>query len=166
MTRKVVTKKSITKIKRRKSQWSTNLTIDFIDIILGDGRLKKKFLYLKNSKNSKYYEKVVIELKEKCQARNELFEYDVKQTREKFKCCIEICKYAAMKIKTVSGITRFQEDKEYETCFNKLFYVTKSTGSCQWEHSVEPNSQNYGSSSDSEKRYTNSNSSTNSGKRE
>ena len=31
------------------------------------------------------YEKVIKELKERCQARDEVFEYDVKQTREKFK---------------------------------------------------------------------------------
>ena len=95
-----------------------------------------------------------------------MFEYDVKQTREKFKRCIGICKDAAMKIKTASGITRFQEDKEYGTWFNKLFNVMKSTANCQPEQSIEPDSQNYGSSSDSEERGTNSNSSTNSGKQE
>ena len=119
---------------------------------------------VKNSKNSEYYEKVIKELKERCQARDEVFEYDVKQTREKFKRCIGICKDAAMKIKTASGITRFQEDKEYGTWFNKLFNVMKSTANCQPEQSIEPDSQNYGSSSDSEERGTNSNSSRNSGK--
>ena len=79
-----------------------------------------------------------------------MFEYDVKQTREKFKRCIGICKDTAMKIKTASGITRFQEDKEYGTWFNKL----------QPQQSIEPDSQNYGSSSDSEQRGTNWNSST------
>ena len=29
--------------------------------------------------NSEYYEKVIKELKEQCQARNEVFEHDVKQ---------------------------------------------------------------------------------------
>ena len=42
----------------------------------------------------------------------------------------------------------------------------KSAANCQPEQSIEPDSQNYGSSSDSEKRGTNSNSSTNSGKQE
>ena len=50
-----------------------------------------------------------------------MFEYDVKHTREKFKHCTGICKDAAMKIKTASGITRFQEDEENGTWFNKLF---------------------------------------------
>ena len=36
----------------------------------------------------------------------------------------------------------------------------KSTANCQPEQSIEPDSQNYGSSSDSEERGTNSNSST------
>ena len=130
--------------------------------------MKEKLLLtnVKNSKNSESFEKVVNELKERCQARDEVFEYDVKQTREKFKRCIGICKDAAMKIKTASGVTRFQEDKEYGTWFNKLFNVMKSTASCQPEQSIEPDSQNYGSSSDSEERATNSNSSTNSGKQE
>ena len=52
------------------------------------------------------------------------------------------------------------------TWFNKLFNFMKSTANCQPEQSVEPDSQNYGSSSDSEERDTNSNSSTNSGKQE
>ena len=42
----------------------------------------------------------------------------------------------------------------------------KSTANCQPEQSIEPDSQNYGSSSDSEERGTNSNSSTNSEKNE
>ena len=93
-----------------------------------------------------------------------MFEYDVKQTREKFKPCIGIFKDAAMKIKTASGITRFQEDKEYGNWFNKLFNVMKYTANCQPKQSIEPDPQNYSSSSDSEERGTNSNSSTNSGK--
>ena len=83
-----------------------------------------------------------------------VFEYEVKQTREKFKRCIVICKDAAMKIKTASGITWFQEYKEYGTWFNKLFNVMKFTASCQPEQSIEPDSWNYGSSSDLEARGT------------
>ena len=95
-----------------------------------------------------------------------MFEYDVKQTREKFKRCIGICKDAAMKIKTASGISRFQEDKEYGTWFNKLFNVMETTANFQPEQSIQPDSQNYGSSSDSKEKGTNLNSSTNSGKQE
>ena len=46
---------------------------------------------------------------------------------KKFKRCIGICKDAAIKIKTASGITRFQEDKEYGTWLKKLFNVMNST---------------------------------------
>ena len=72
---------------------------------------KKSFRWLnfKNSKNCEYYEKVIKELKEPCQARAEVFEYDVKQTREKFKRCTGICKDASVKIKTASGIAWFHE---------------------------------------------------------
>ena len=49
-----------------------SVTNDWIDIILEGNKLKKKLiLNVKNSKNSEYYD-------------NEVFEYDVKQTREKF----------------------------------------------------------------------------------
>ena len=95
-----------------------------------------------------------------------VFEYNVKQTSEKFKRCIGICKDAAIKIKTASGNTRFQEDKEYGTWFNKLFNVMKSTASCQPEQSIQPDSQNYASSSDSEEKGTNLNSSTDPAKQE
>ena len=108
---------------------STNLTNDLIDIILEDDRLKEKLLMtmLKTAKTANInYEKVIKELKERCQARDEVFEYDVERTREKFKRCIGICQDAAMKT-TASGITRFQEDKKYGTWFNKLFNVMKST---------------------------------------
>ena len=67
--------KKVPKKKGRKSQWSTNLTNDLIDMILEDDRLKKLSLTnVKNSKNSEYYEKVIKELKERCQARGEVFD--------------------------------------------------------------------------------------------
>ena len=61
-----------------------------------------------------------------------------------------------MKIKAASGITQFQKYKEYDTWFNKLFNVMKSTASFQPEQSVKPDSQSSGSSSGSEGRGTNS----------
>ena len=81
-------KRSTKKRNGRKSQSSTNLTNDLIDIIPEDDRLKEKLLMtmLKTAKTANInYEKVIKELKERCQARDEVFEYDVKQTREKFK---------------------------------------------------------------------------------
>ena len=61
-----------------------------------------------------------------------------------------------MKIKAASGITQFQKYKEYDTWFNKLFNVMKSTASFQPEQSVKPDSQSSGSSSGSEGTGTNS----------
>ena len=45
--------------------------------------------YVKNSKNSEYCEKVIKELKERCQARDEVFEYDVKHTRKSSSAALE-----------------------------------------------------------------------------
>ena len=67
-----------------------------------------------------------------------------------------------MKIKAASGITQFQKYKEYDTWFNKLFNVMKSTASFQPEQSVKPDSQSSCSSSGSEGRGTNSSLSANS----
>ena len=47
-----------------------------------------------------------------------------------------------------------------------MLNITKSTASCQPKQSIEPDSQNYSSSSDSEVRGTNSNSSKSSRKQE
>ncbi|XP_057296428.1 uncharacterized protein LOC130625365 [Hydractinia symbiolongicarpus] len=60
------------------------------------------------------------------------------------------CREAALKIKTASGIQRFQEDKNFGTWFNKLFAVVKSMDSCQPEQSLEPNCAQAGVPSGSE----------------
>ena len=72
-------------------------------------------------KNSDYYKLALNELMERSQQRNVSFDYDIKQTRDKFKRCVGICREAALKIKTASGIQRFQEEKEYGTWFSKLY---------------------------------------------
>ena len=71
-----------------------------------------------------------------------------------------------MAIKIASCITRFPEDREYGTWFNKFYNVLKSTASCQPDQSIELDSQNFISSSDSEEKNTNSNSSLDSEKQE
>lgn len=43
-----------------------------------------------------------------------------------------------MKIKTGSGIQHFQEEKEYDSWFKKLFKVAKSMDSCQLACAIEP----------------------------
>ena len=68
------------------------------------------------------------------------FEFDVKQTRTKFKSCISICKNAAITIRTASGIKRFQEDKNLGKWFNQLYPLVKSRESAQPEQAIEPSS--------------------------
>ena len=66
---------------------------------------------------------------ERSQQRNISFDYDIKQTRDKFKRCVSVCREAELKIKTASGIQRFQEEKEYGTWFSKP------------EQSIEPDAE-------------------------
>ena len=81
---------------------------------------------VKNIENSQYYRKVIEELKERCSERGEQFPFNVQQTRQKFKRCNNICRDAAMKIKTSSGIKHFQQDKERESWFGKLLAILSS----------------------------------------
>ena len=78
---------------------------------------------------------------ERSQQRNVSFDYDIKQTRDKFKRCVIVCREAALKIKTASRMQRFQEEKEYGTWFSKLYSVVKSMDSCQPEQSIEPDAE-------------------------
>lgn len=78
---------------------------------------------VKNVKNNHYYVKFIEEIKQRCKERNVEYDFDVKQTRGKFKQCITTCRNAAMKVKTASRIKRFQEDKELGNYFCKLLPV-------------------------------------------
>lgn len=136
----------------RKSHWPTDMVNDLVDIIIEDENLKKKLLLtnIKNVKNSDYYKLVIEELKGRCELRGVEFPFDINQTRQKFKRCMTACREAALKIKTASGIQRFQEDKNFGTWFNKLFAVVKSMDSCQPEQSLEPDCAQAGVPSGSE----------------
>ena len=113
---------------------------DLVDIIIDNEKYKENLLLtnVKNVKNSEYYKILIQELKERCKERNAEFTYDIKQTRDKFKRCVSACREAALKIKTASGIVRFQDEKDYGSWFNKLFGVVKSMDNCQSEQSIEP----------------------------
>lgn len=115
---------------------------DLVDIILENDKYKEKLLLtnIKNVKNSQYYSRVIEEVKERCSMREEEYKFDVNQTRQKFKRCITICRNAAMKIKTASGIKRFQEDKEFGSWFGKLLPIICSMDNCQPEQAIEPGS--------------------------
>ena len=129
------------KKKGRKSQWSTQLTNDLVDIILSDENLKEKLVFtnVKNAKNGEYYGTVIKEMKNRCESNGSAeFVFSVKQTRDKFKRCIGTCRNAAMKIKKESGIKRFQEEKGLGAWFPQLFSVCKSMDNCQPEQTIEP----------------------------
>ena len=82
-------------------------------------------------------ESVVKEIQERCTERGEEFPYDVNQTRQKFRRCIQACRAAALKTKTTSGIKRFQESKDYGQWFNKLMQYISTIVSCQREQAIE-----------------------------
>ena len=85
---------------------NTILMEHLVDIILENDTFKEKLFLtnVKNSKNSQYYQEVMDELKDRCKQRDRIFTYDPNQTRQKIKRCVSICREAALKIKTASGI--------------------------------------------------------------
>lgn len=111
-----------------------------IDIIVNDEKLKKKLIFTntKNAKNGHYYQRVVDEVTQRSKERNEDFKFTVKQTRTRFKRCIKICKDAALKMKTASGIARFQEKMGAGKWFNDLLPYVRSMDSSQPEQVIEP----------------------------
>ena len=93
---------------------------------------------VKNAKNGIYYDQVVKEMKERCKTREEDFPFDISQTREKIKRYVNKFREASMKIKTKSGIQRFQEEKNYGIWFGKLMPFVSSMHCCQPQRAIEP----------------------------
>ena len=85
---------------------NTILMEHLVDIILENDTFKEKLFLtnVKNSKSSQYYQQVMDELKDRCKQRDRIFTYDPNQTRQKIERCVSICREAALKIKTASGI--------------------------------------------------------------
>ena len=67
----------------------------------------------KNTKYGQYMDCVVKELKGSGADWGEEFPFDMNQTRQNFRRFVVTCRAAALKIKTSSGIKRFQESKDY-----------------------------------------------------
>ena len=130
------------KPKGRRSSWEEDAVDDLVNIICEDDYMKRKLIFenTKNKRNSEVNEKIIREVKKSCENRDKTFEFDVKQTRTKFKSCISICKNAAMTIRTASGKKRFQEDKNLGKWFNQLYPLVKSRESAQPEQAIEPSS--------------------------
>ena len=125
--------------KGRRGQWTEHLGNDLVDIILDNDKYKEKPLLTnaKNIKNGEDCHKVIEELKESCSERGEELTFNVKQTRQKFKRCINICRDAVMKIKT-SDIKHFQQGKEIGSWLGKLLAVLSSMDICQPQEAIEP----------------------------
>ena len=134
----------------RKGQWSMSATDDLVDIIVNDHYSKNKLIFqnTKTQQNSVIYEKVLKELKRRCDARGDAkgIQFTVAQARTKFKKCVSDCKNAALTIKTATGIKRFQDQKGYGAWFSQLFALIKTRDSCQPERAIEPSANSATSS--------------------
>ena len=130
--------KKLVNRKCRKCTWKETLVNDSVDKILGNDTYRTKLLLtnVKNVKNGIYYDQVVNKMKERCKTREENFPFNVSKTREKLKMCINICREAAMKIKTNSGIQKFQEEKNCRIWFGKLMPLASSMHSCQSQEAI------------------------------
>ena len=128
--------------KGTKEQWPEHFVDGLVDVILDDEKLKEKLLLtnVKNKKNGQYYGKVIELISLRCKERNEEFSFSVAETRQKFKRCINICRDAVIKVKTSSGIKRFQEEKDLGNWFGKLLPIIGSMDNCQPEQALEPGS--------------------------
>ena len=128
------------KRKGRKCTWPEKTVDDLIDIILNNEVNKKKLILtnVKSVKNAKYYDMVITELKERYQSRGVSFDFTVNQTPQKLRRCVGMCRNAALKIKTASGIKRFQEDKDFGMWFPHLLAVVQLMDNCQPEQAIEP----------------------------
>ena len=133
------------KKKGRKCQWNETLVNYLVDIVVENDKYRQKLLMAntKNAKNGQYMDCVVKELKERCVDRGEVFPFDTNQTRQKFRRCVVACRAAALKIKTSSGIKRFQESKDYGEWFSKLMQYVVTIDSCQRGQAIEPSAMEH-----------------------
>ena len=96
-----------------KALWTDNLLNDLVDIIYNDERHRRKLIFTNSmtASNAEVYEKVIKEMVKRCQERSEPLQFNVTQTRNKFKKLMSTCKTALMTQKAASGIKRFQDQK-------------------------------------------------------
>ena len=78
------------------------------------------------------------ELKSRAEGKGNSVPFTVAQARTKFKKCISECKKAALKIKTATGVKRFQDEKNYGVWFDRLFKLVKTRDSCPPDLATEP----------------------------
>ena len=78
-----------------------------------DEEYKKKLIFrnTKFQRNGELYEKIKLELKQRCVVRNENMTFTVEQLRSKFKKCVGECQRVALTIQTATGAERFLDEK-------------------------------------------------------
>ena len=109
----------------------------------------------KTSKSNQYYQPVTDELKGWSKQMGSTLTYDLNQARQKFKRWVSICREAALKIKTASGIQSFLNGTKYGSCFKKLFEFVMSMDNCQHDQVVQPDTSTSSSSNNPKKwRYS------------
>ena len=135
-------KKKGSKKKGQKSMWKPEEFNDLVDVIISKEYYKKNLIFTntKNQKNGQIYAYIAKELQERAAARGQSFLFVAKQLRTKFQNLISICKNAALTVKTVTGIKRFQDDKGYGNWFKDLFPVFRTRDSCKPDQAIEPSS--------------------------
>ena len=115
------TRKLIYLVKRRKENAKTaekegnlhgrriNTIDDLIDFIYSNECSKKKLVFTnKASKNVEIYQKIISEVRKRCEERGEIYAYTLEH-RSKFKALVSVCKGTVMLHKTSSGIKNFVE---------------------------------------------------------
>ena len=123
----------------RKVVWPNEVLEDLVDVTAEYEDFKRKLIFtnIPNSKNSYVYNKVIEKVRDRMEKRKDEFKFMLEQTRNKFKKLIAVCKTAALTIKTASGITRFQDQRDFGKWFPKLFALVKSRDSSQPEQAIE-----------------------------
>ena len=63
----------------------------------------------KASKNAEIFQKIILEVRKRCEESRGIYEYTLQQTRSKFKYLVSICKGTVILCNTLSGIKNFVE---------------------------------------------------------
>ena len=110
-----------------------------IDSVVNNDCFKSKLIFTNTKKKTRpIYCKKLSEMKKRASNKNESVTFTPNQVCTKFKKAIQLCKKAALTVKTASGIKQFQNDKNYERWFEVFYSVLKPRESCQPELAVEP----------------------------
>ena len=106
----------------RRPSWSATLEQDLVDIIASNHLYKQKLIYenMRKVPNTRMYEEIAKELGKRAEERQEKFEFDVTQIRNKFKTLTAECKKVSLTIKTATGITKCRDDKGFGSWFDVL----------------------------------------------